>query len=83
MATSKTTASNNKKANQAKSSTKAVAQAASDPAVAMEQEELLRQIRERAYYKAEQRGFATGHELEDWFAAENEVQTESTGATKH
>ena len=28
---------------------------------------------ERAYYKAERRGFAPGHELEDWLAAEREV----------
>ncbi len=30
-------------------------------------------IAERAYFKAEQRGFAPGHELEDWLAAEREV----------
>jgi hypothetical protein len=29
-----------------------------------------------AYYRAQQRGFAPGHEWEDWFAAESEV-TES------
>lgn len=29
-------------------------------------------IAELAYYKAEQRGFAPGHELEDWLAAEQE-----------
>lgn len=29
-----------------------------------------RRIREAAYFKAEQRGFAPGHELEDWLAAE-------------
>lgn len=28
---------------------------------------------ECAYYKAEARGFETGHEMEDWFAAESEV----------
>ena len=28
---------------------------------------------ERAYFKAERRGFAPGHELEDWLAAEREV----------
>ncbi|MDF1584748.1 MAG: DUF2934 domain-containing protein [Methyloprofundus sp.] len=27
----------------------------------------------RAYYKAEQRGFATGHEMDDWLEAEKEV----------
>ena len=28
---------------------------------------------ERAYFRAERRGFAPGHELEDWVAAEREV----------
>ena len=30
-------------------------------------------ISDAAYYRAQQRGFATGHELEDWLAAENEI----------
>jgi hypothetical protein len=30
-------------------------------------------IAERAYFKAERRGFAPGYELEDWLAAEREV----------
>jgi hypothetical protein len=30
-------------------------------------------IAEAAYYRAEQRGFAPGHETEDWLAAEAEV----------
>jgi len=30
-------------------------------------------VAERAYFKAERRGFAPGHELEDWLAAEREV----------
>jgi hypothetical protein len=30
-------------------------------------------IAEAAYYRAEQRGFAPGNELEDWLAAESEV----------
>ena len=29
-------------------------------------------IAEQAYYKAEQRGFAPGHELEDWYETERE-----------
>jgi hypothetical protein len=34
-----------------------------------------RQVRisQLAYYKAQQRGFAPGHDWEDWFAAEREV----------
>jgi hypothetical protein len=35
----------------------------------MRQEEISR----RAYYRAEQRGFAPGYEMEDWLAAEKEV----------
>jgi hypothetical protein len=30
-------------------------------------------IAEAAYYRAELRGFDPGHELEDWFAAEFEI----------
>lgn len=30
-------------------------------------------VAELAYYKAEARGFAPGHELEDWLSAEAEV----------
>lgn len=30
---------------------------------------------EAAYYHAEQRGFKPGHELEDWLAAEAEIQS--------
>jgi hypothetical protein len=36
-----------------------------------------RQIAELAYYKAQQRGFEAGHELEDWLAAEAEVDKAS------
>ena len=31
-------------------------------------------IEEAAYYRAQQRGFAPGHELDDWTAAEAEVR---------
>jgi hypothetical protein len=30
-------------------------------------------IAERAYYRAERRGFVPGHELDDWLSAEREV----------
>lgn len=30
-------------------------------------------IAERAYHRAERRGFTPGHELDDWLAAEREV----------
>ena len=32
-------------------------------------------IAEAAYFRAEKRGFAPGHEAEDWFAAEREVDS--------
>lgn len=34
--------------------------------------DLARKVAERAYYKAEKRGFAAGHETEDWLEAEAE-----------
>ncbi|QIK37779.1 DUF2934 domain-containing protein [Caldichromatium japonicum] len=36
-------------------------------------EQRLAMIREAAYYKAEKRQFAPGHEAEDWAAAEREI----------
>jgi Protein of unknown function (DUF2934) len=32
-----------------------------------------------AYFRAQQRGFAPGHELEDWLAAEQEVYRQVAG----
>jgi hypothetical protein len=34
-------------------------------------------IADAAYYRAEQRGFGAGHELEDWLAAEAEIVAHS------
>ena len=36
-------------------------------------EELHRQIAEAAYYRAAERGFAPGRELEDWLHAEAQI----------
>lgn len=36
-------------------------------------QEMRKQIEEAAYYRAKQRGFEPGHELEDWIQAESEV----------
>jgi hypothetical protein len=36
-------------------------------------EEIRRLIEEAAYYRAAERGFTPGHELEDWIQAESEV----------
>jgi hypothetical protein len=52
-----------------------------DPSMPRQSAELLqerhRQIAELAYLKAEQRGFEPGHEMEDWLAAEAEVDKAS------
>ena len=37
-------------------------------------------IAECAYYKAEKRGFAPGHEMEDWYEAEQEVLADESDA---
>lgn len=37
------------------------------------EEDLRQLISEAAYYRAKRRGFAPGHELEDWIQAEAEV----------
>ena len=44
--------------------------------VAMTLEERYRKIAEAAYFRAQARGFAPGHEVEDWLAAEREVERE-------
>jgi hypothetical protein len=40
----------------------------------MSAEEVYRLIQETAYYKAKARGFAPGHEVQDWIEAEAEVR---------
>ncbi len=37
-------------------------------------------VRETAYFRAQARGFEPGHELEDWIAAEHEVDVRSFAA---
>jgi len=41
--------------------------------IARRREQLCHAIAEAAYYRAEHRGFAPGHELEDWLAAQEEI----------
>jgi len=41
------------------------------------------QIEIAAYYRAEARGFAPGHETEDWLAAERELSGDSATAVNH
>ena len=40
----------------------------------MSPEEVYKLIQEAAYYKAKARGFAPGHEVQDWIEAEAEVR---------
>jgi len=40
----------------------------------MSAEEIYKLIQEAAYYKAKARGFAPGHEVQDWIEAEAEVR---------
>jgi Protein of unknown function (DUF2934) len=35
-------------------------------------------IAEEAYLRSERRGFASGHEVQDWLAAESEIDTRLT-----
>jgi len=42
----------------------------------IDKEKLQKMIAERAYSKAEKRGFASGHELEDWLEAESEIKNQ-------
>lgn len=43
-------------------------------------EELRQMVANVAYFRAERRGFAAGHELEDWLEAEAEVRRQFGGA---
>ena len=42
-------------------------------ALSAEADERLRRIQEAAYFKAQRRAFAPGHEMDDWLAAEREI----------
>jgi hypothetical protein len=42
----------------------------------MDKEKLQKMIAERAYCKAEKRGFVSGHEIEDWLEAESEIKNQ-------
>ena len=64
--------------------TRKPANAQSDPditwrgAFSLEQREAM--IREAAYYHYAKRGYAPGHELDDWLAAEAELERRAPGA---
>ena len=46
-------------------------------------EDRLLRIQERAYFHASQRQFAPGHEIEDWLAAEHEVDVQIAMELSH
>ncbi len=46
-------------------------------------ERRLQMIAEAAYFRAEARGFAPGREMEDWLAAEAEVDRLLSGSRRH
>ena len=48
------------------------------PHIPLDPESRRGRIAEAAYYRAERRGFAPGYEIDDWLAAESEVDTELT-----
>jgi hypothetical protein len=47
-----------------------------EPEIAWDDDERWNMIAENAYYRAEQRGFLPGYELEDWLAAEHEIEAQ-------
>jgi hypothetical protein len=49
------------------------------PAVPLHHENRRASIAEAAYFKSERRGFVPGHEIEDWLAAEEEVDQRLIG----
>ncbi|MGJ0485513.1 MAG: DUF2934 domain-containing protein [Methylomicrobium sp.] len=44
--------------------------------IGIDPERFRRMVEERAYFKAERRGFACGHEMEDWLEAEQEISNQ-------
>ncbi len=43
---------------------------------AVNKERFQKMVAERAYCKSEKRGFASGHEMEDWLEAESEIKNQ-------
>lgn len=62
------------------SSRQAAAEPADDGAEPIPREE---RIALSAYLRAADRGFEPGHELEDWLAAEREIEASGSGAHGH
>jgi hypothetical protein len=57
-----------------------------DSQISLSEDERRRMIAEAAYYRAEQRGFTAGREVDDWLAAEHEIsqqlRIDDTGHTR-
>jgi Protein of unknown function (DUF2934) len=53
-----------------------------DTRVETSSEDTRRRIAEAAYFRAKQRNFEPGHELEDWVEAESEVMGRINGADR-
>lgn len=70
-----------KKAAAPRSKTSALASGGN--AVQLSAEKRLRQVAEAAYFIAERRGFAPGHDVEDWLEAESEIDRLLAGTTRH
>jgi hypothetical protein len=51
-----------------------VRETSGNTAAPLSPEEVYRLIQESAYFKAKARGFAPGHEVQDWIEAEQEVR---------
>jgi hypothetical protein len=79
MATSKRKTNEKTVTRQSSTSPKSTSRKAADPP---ESKEIFHRISERAYFKAQQRGFASGHELDDWYVAEKEQLAESGLSSK-
>ena len=69
----KTAAAGTESGTKAKVPRKRTVRATKPAGAALTSAERLEMIRQAAYYRAERRGFATGHEAEDWLAAEAEI----------
>jgi hypothetical protein len=59
------------------------AEAEKADAGAVSPEERHQMIAVAAYYLAEQRGFCTGYEIQDWFAAQEEVDRQLENRPSH
>jgi hypothetical protein len=43
---------------------------------AINKDRFQKMVAERAYFKSEKKGFVSGHEMEDWLAAESEIKSQ-------